>query len=205
MTMPTDPGLAALIAAADSLAVLAARRRTAARYAAARGEVRRILDATLELMRANPADEVRIADVVRGAGLSNDAFYRTFRGKGELMAALADDATRQLLADVAQQANEHTDTVEQVRACVRTVLRQAADPEVAATTRAVLRHAPRARGAQDAAQLQTGLAELLGGLAVPEPLIAAGAIIALMEHYLWAERQPPHDAVDRLVSWVLPR
>lgn len=203
--MPTDPGLAALIAAADSLADLAVRRRTAQRHAAARGEVRRILDATLELMRADPTREVRITDVVRGAGLSNDAFYRTFRGKGELMAAVGDDTTRQLLADVAHQANQQTDTVEQVRACVRAVLRQAGDPETAATTRAVLRHAPRPRAAEGAARLQTGLAELLGGLAVPEPLIAAGAVVALMEHYLWAERQPPDDAADRLVSWVLRR
>jgi AcrR family transcriptional regulator len=203
MTMPIDPGLTALIAAADSLADLAVRRRTAERHAAAQGDVRRILDATLDLMSANPTSEVRIADVVRAAGLSNDAFYRTFRSKSELMAAVADDGARRLLEYVARQGDKHTDPTEQVRACVRAVLRQAADPEIAATTRAVLRHTPPTWRLAGATHIQSGLADLLTGLDVPEPLIGACAIVALMEHYLWAERQPPEDAVDRLVSWVL--
>jgi AcrR family transcriptional regulator len=200
----TDPELAALIAAADSLVDRAVRRRAGDRQAAAHGEVRRILDATLELMRADPAREVRIADVVRAAGVSNDAFYRAFRGKDELMAAVSDDGARRLLDDLERQLAAVTDPAERVRVCVRAILRQAADPETAATALAVLRHSPRRpRGATD---IRTGVADLLrepyARLRGADPLMASCAVFGYLEHHLWAGSQPSAADIDRLAGWL---
>src|SRR5215211_3424623 len=110
----------------ESLLVQAVRRRTGDRVAAAEAEVRRLLDVGLELMTEAPESTPKVADIVRRAGVSNDAFYRAFGGKAELMAAIADDKA--------------PDPREQLAGSVRAVMRQAADPVVADTTRAVLRN-----------------------------------------------------------------
>jgi AcrR family transcriptional regulator len=201
--MPTDPALTRLIQAADSLAERAARRRLGDRPAAAQGEVRRILDATLDLMRSNPSGGVRVADVVRAAGVSNDAFYRAFRGKAELVAAVADDSARRLLTDIAGRIGAAGDPAGQVRACVHAVLARAADPDTAT----VLRHTPRSAGAH----LRTGIADLLTDpltrLGSPRPaadaLIAACAVLAVMEHHLWAGRPPSAADADDLLAYLL--
>jgi AcrR family transcriptional regulator len=199
--------LAALIAAADSLVERAVRRRAGERHLQARDEVRRILDAAVRLMREAPSGEVRIADVVRAAGVSNDAFYRAFRGKGELLAAVAEDRARLLVRDARVERDAAREPVEQIRACVRAVLRQASDPEQAAIARAVLRHAPRTR--QGGVQLQVRLADVL---AVPlarlgradgeDAVLAACAVLAYLEHLLWSDQQPGDDAVERTVGWL---
>jgi hypothetical protein len=52
------------------------------------GEVRRLLDAALEVMRRRgTASHSRVADVVRAAGLSNEDFYRHFPSKDALVTA----------------------------------------------------------------------------------------------------------------------
>jgi AcrR family transcriptional regulator len=197
--MPTDPALAALIEAADSLAEGAARRRLGDRPAAARTEVRRILDAALELLRGGA--ELRIAAVVRTARVSNDAFYRAFRGKAELLAAVADDSARQLLTDLRQAMTG--DPADQVRTCVRVVLARASRAN-APTTRAVLRHTPRP-GNTLPARLATLLADPLArlGATTTDALTTAGTILAVMEHHLWADQPPRQADEDALCRYVL--
>jgi AcrR family transcriptional regulator len=197
----------------ESLAARAVRRRTGDRYASAEDEVRRLLDVSLELMREDPAAHPKIAEIVRRARVSNDAFYRAFRSKDDLMAAIADDGARRLLGHLRHQRDKHTDPVEQIRACVQAVFKQAADPEVAATTRAVLRNTPHgAKSASGGAELRQRIADLL-----VEPLTACGsrdpardalvascAMFAVMEQFLWTERAPMTADVEHLVSWVVP-
>jgi AcrR family transcriptional regulator len=197
----------------ESLVAQAVRRRSGDRYAAAEDEVRRLVEAGLELMRADPAGNPKIAEIVRRAKVSNDAFYRAFRSKDDLMAAIADDGARRLLGHLRHQRDKHTDPVEQVRACVQAVFRQAGDPDVAAMTRTVLRNTSRgATSAWGGVELRQRIADLL-----IEPLTACGsrdpardaivascAMFAVMEQFLWAERSPLTADVEHLVSWIVP-
>lgn len=198
----------------ESLAARAVRRRAGERYASAEDEVRRLLDVSLELMRADPAGTPKIAEIVRRAKVSNDAFYRAFRSKDDLMAAIADDGARRLLGHLRHQCDKHTDPVERIRACVRTVFRQAADPEVAATTRAVLRNTPHgAKSASGGVELRRRIADLLieplteCGSRDParDAVVASCAMLAVMEQFLWSERPAATADVEHLVSWIVPR
>src|SRR3954451_13340736 len=194
----------------ESLLAQAVRRRTGDRLAAAEDEVRRLLDVGLRLMQEAPTSSPRIADIVSRAGVSNDAFYRAFRSKDDLMAAIADDGARRLMSYVRHQAGKAVDPEGRLRRAVVAVLAQAADPQIAATTRAVLRHAAPGRGAASA-DVRTRLArELAGplrdlGSAQPDQdaLVAACAVFAVMEQYLWSEQAPTEDDVEHLVQFVL--
>jgi AcrR family transcriptional regulator len=163
-------------------------------------------------MQDDPAGNPRIADIVRAAGVSNDAFYRTFRGKDDLMAAIADDGARRLLGYVRHQRDKQPDAAAQVRACIEAVFSQAADPGIAATTRAVLRSAvgaqPRAAGVPGVREkLAAELLEPLRALPSADPerdaVLVAVTTFAVMEQYLWGERVPGREDVDHLVSFVL--
>lgn len=197
----------------ESLAARAVRRRTGDRHASAEDEVRRLLDVSLELMRADPAANPKIAEIVRRAKVSNDAFYRAFRSKDDLMAAIADDGARRLLGHLRHQRDKHADPVEQIRACVRAVFKQAADPEVAATTRAVLRNTPHGgKSVSGGAELRQRIADLLvepltacgSPDAARDALVASCAMFAVMEQFLWTERTPMTADVEHLVSWIVP-
>src|SRR5580658_8369214 len=73
------------------------RRSLAKRESEYAGEVGRLLDAALDLMRQRgTTSRPRVADIVAAAGLSNDAFYRHFPSKDALVAALLEDGTERL-------------------------------------------------------------------------------------------------------------
>jgi AcrR family transcriptional regulator len=197
----------------ESLAAVAVRRRIGGRQAVAEDEVRRLLAVGLELTRGDPSGNPKIADIVRIAGVSNDAFYRAFRSKDDLMAAIVDDGARRLISYVEHMRDKAVDPIGQVRGCIGAILKQAADPEVAATSRAVFRHAARVDQARvtGSVDVRRGLALLLvdplARLGSPEPtqdaLVAAGAIFAAMETFLWAEQAPTQGDADHLLRWLL--
>jgi AcrR family transcriptional regulator len=162
-------------------------------------------------MQEDPEGSPRIADIVREAGVSNDAFYRAFRSKDDLMAAIADDGSRRLLSYVRHQRDKAPEPADQLRACVAAVFGQAIDPQIAATTRAVIRHtssAPRAVGVVAVRdRLAKELLEPLRHLHSADPerdaLVVACATFAVMEHFLWGERVPTEADLDHLVGFVL--
>lgn len=108
---------------------LAQRRET---YAT---EIRTLLDAALTVMRREETIDPRVSDIVRTAGLSNQAFYRHFRGKDELLVALLDDGRQRLITTIERRMARGRSPAEQVRAWIEVVLAQARDPEAAAATR----------------------------------------------------------------------
>jgi AcrR family transcriptional regulator len=193
----------------ESLLAQAVRRRTGDRQAAAEDEVRRLLDVGLRLMQDSPASPPRIADIVSLAGVSNDAFYRAFRSKDDLMAAIADDGSRRLISYVRHQAEKAADPAGRVRAIVQAVLAQAADPKVAETTRAVLRHtaARKVPSVDVRERLAAELAGPLGALGSGDPerdaLVAACAVFAVMEQHLWRKQTPTADDTEHLVTFLL--
>jgi AcrR family transcriptional regulator len=112
------------------------RRALAARESAYSGEVQRLLDAGLALMSEGERSP-RVADIVKRAGLSNQAYYRHFESKDELVAAVFDAGSYRLDSYLRHQVEKAGSPAAQLRAWIRGVLSQAR-PAVAAPTRAAL-------------------------------------------------------------------
>ena len=110
-------------------------RSLAGRHEAYEVEIRDLLDAALTVMRREETIDPRVSDIVRAAGLSNQAFYRHFRGKDELLVALLDDGRQRLLDTIERRMARADGPAERVRAWIDAVLAQARDPEAAAATR----------------------------------------------------------------------
>jgi AcrR family transcriptional regulator len=198
----------------EPLAELAVRRAVASRVRNAEQDVGRLLEVGLALMaEADDRDVPRVADIVRAAGLSNDAFYRYFASKDDLVAAIVDDGSRRLLAHVRHQLGKSDDPVVRLRHALIAVLKQATDPEVAATTRAVLRHASAShpmkstRWTRLATELAVLLREPIAELGVGDPRrdarTVAITVLAAMEHFLWAQGQPSSLDIEHLTDFVL--
>lgn len=98
-------------------------------------EVRRLVDAAYAVMRRNGSVDPRVADIVDAAGLSNQAFYRHFRSKDELLLAVLEDGQRRLVSTVERRMSRATPGAAQVQAWIEGVLEQARNPEAAANTR----------------------------------------------------------------------
>src|SRR5690606_5850001 len=101
-----DPAVAGVGAPGD-VAARIAQRALAKRGAEYASEVRRLLDAGLQVMRAcGTASRPRVADVVAAAGLSNDAFYRHFPSKDALVVAIIEDGAERLRSYLAHQMSK---------------------------------------------------------------------------------------------------
>jgi AcrR family transcriptional regulator len=121
-----------------------AGRSLADRHEAYAAEIRTLFDAALTVMRRDETIDPRVSDIVRTAGLSNQAFYRHFRGKDELLVALLDDGRQRLLATIEKRMRRAgDDPAARVRAWIGAVLDQARDPEAAAATRPFALHGDR--------------------------------------------------------------
>src|SRR4051794_2121637 len=122
----------------DDVAGRIAQRTLARRGADYTGEIRRLLDAALAVMRECGTDSrPRVADIVAAAGLSNDAFYRHFASKDALVGALLEDGAARLVSYLDHQMAKEATADRKVRRWVEGVLSQT-DEEIAATTLAVL-------------------------------------------------------------------
>ncbi|MGW0040199.1 TetR/AcrR family transcriptional regulator [Rhodococcus sp. NPDC003348] len=197
----------------DDFASRIAQRALAKREASYAGEVRRLLDAALEVMRNCGTDSrPRVSDIVAAAGLSNDAFYRHFKSKDALVAAILEDGTERLTAYVGHQMAKEPTPEGQVRRWVEGVLSQCAE-DAATTTRAVLWNAgtlsadaiggPPSAAGPLAALLNAPLAEL--GSPDPEfdASLAAHAAVGKLADYLWGGRQPTEADIDRIAAFCL--
>ena len=178
------------------------------------GEVRRLLDAALDVMRrCGTTSRPRVADIVAAAGLSNDAFYRHFPSKDALVAALLEDGTERLRSYLAHQMAKEGTPAGQVRRWVEGVLDQAADEDIAATTLAVLWNGgsvgeglPSARPSAShplAVLLQAPFAEL--GSAHPEldAELAAHAVVGRLSDHLWERSHPSSETIDHVADVCL--
>ncbi|MGZ4799477.1 MAG: TetR/AcrR family transcriptional regulator [Acidimicrobiia bacterium] len=119
----------------ENLVSTLADRSLAERHETYAAEIRTLLDAALTVMRREETIDPRVSDIVRTAGLSNQAFYRHFRGKDELLVALLEDGRQRLLATIERRMARADGAADQVRAWIEAVLAQARDPEAAAATR----------------------------------------------------------------------
>ncbi|MBF4480732.1 TetR family transcriptional regulator [Rhodococcus rhodochrous] len=145
------------------------------------------------LTRGEPA---RVADIVAAAGLSNDAFYRYFKSKGDFVDAVVEEGGHRLVRYLRHKIDQAADPDAALRAGIAAVLNQAVDPEIAAATRNVVSsaggrsHAPKVRE-----DLEKAVAEVLAGpiadLGSADPqrdsLTTSILLLAVMEHLLWRD------------------
>ena len=191
-----------------------AQRTLAGRETRYEGEVRRLLDAALDVMRScGTTSRPRVADIVAAAGLSNDAFYRHFPSKDALVAALLEDGTERLQSYLAHQMDKEASAEGKVRRWVEGVLAQAADEDVAATTLAVLWNGgsvgeglPAGRPSASrplAVLLHAPFAEL--GSPTPEldASLAAHAVVGTLSDHLWERARPSRSTIDHVVDVCL--
>jgi AcrR family transcriptional regulator len=189
------------------------RRTLAKREGEYASEVRRLLDAALEVMRrCGTASRPRVADIVAAAGLSNDAFYRHFQSKDALVAAILEDGGERLRSYLAHQLAKEPTPEGQVRRWVNGVLSQA-DPDIAATTLAVLWNGSSVGGGMAAgrhfasAPLGSLLCEPFAALGSDAPeldaALAAHATLGMLSDCLWRQAQPTPAEVEHVTTFCL--
>jgi AcrR family transcriptional regulator len=118
-----------------SLAETLADRALDERRAAYADEVRRLIDAAYAVMRSTGEIDPRVGDVVRAAGLSNQAFYRHFKSKDELLLAVLTDGQHRLLATLQSRMARVEPGAPRVAAWIEGVMAQARNAEAAENTR----------------------------------------------------------------------
>jgi AcrR family transcriptional regulator len=177
------------------------------------GEVRRLLDAALEVMRrCGTGSRARVADIVAAAGLSNEAFYRHFRSKEALVGALLEDGAERLRSYLSHQMEKEQSPEIQVRRWVEGVLSQA-EEEIAAATLAVLWNAGNVGGGVASGRhfASSPLATLLGepfaamGSVAPEldAALVAHAVLGTLSDHLWQGTRPTPMEVDHIHAFCL--
>ncbi|MFJ9564085.1 TetR/AcrR family transcriptional regulator [Streptomyces fuscichromogenes] len=178
-------------------------------------ETEALLDAGLALMVSAGGRRPRVADIVAAAGLSNDAFYRSFASKDALVEAIVERGARTLVGYVrhriARAAGRGPEA--RLRAGLEAVVRQAADVTLARQTRAVLAnatgHAPRAPHVTVAlvdalaALFAQPAAELGAGDPMRSARTAAGAVVAALQYWLFTEEVPGRAEAEHLVGFLL--
>jgi AcrR family transcriptional regulator len=194
----------------EDLASRIAHQTLARRGADYAGEVRRLLDAALEVIREHgTSSRPRVADIVAAAGLSNDAFYRHFPSRDALVTALLEDGTERLAGYLRHQMEKESSPQEQVRRWVEGVLSQT-KREIAAPTLAVLWNGGSV-GANRPHDAHTALASLLyepfAALGCTDPELFASlvshATLGKVAEYLWAEQTPTRSEVAQIVAFSI--
>ena len=191
----------------------AAQEALARREAAYAEEVRRLLDAGLDVMRrCGTSSRPRVADIVAAAGLSNDAFYRHFPSKDALVAALVDDGALRLRSYLDHQMAKAPAPEAKVRRWIEGVMSQA-EGEVAATTLAVVWNGDSVAGpsgpgrtvarAAPGGLLEAPFAELGSSRPELDAALVAHAVFGRLSEKLWEGAQADAAEVDHLVGFCL--
>ncbi|WP_157218037.1 TetR/AcrR family transcriptional regulator [Flavisphingomonas formosensis] len=175
-------------------------RVLAPRYAIYLDEVNRFIAACVKVMTRTGDFSPRVKEVIDEAGLSNQAFYRHFASKEELLLAVIDAGTRDLDSYLRHRMASVDTPVERIRAWVNGFAAQAISPEAAAATRPFMipsarladrfPDAVRANGALLTASLEEALADAFAGGAVRgdiDPVEDARFIYDLAKE--WLQRQ----------------
>ena len=197
-----------------SLAEQAAGRSTAELVAARADEAQRLMDAGMAvIVRHGTNSRATVAEIVREAGLSNQAFYRHFAGKDDLVAAIIDAGARRLVGYAEHRMAAFDDPLDQVGAWVRAVLSQGTDPKVAEPTRAVTWSrnalaADRETSARQADSLVWALLEApLAALERPHPrqeaYLVGRLVFAVLTEVLWSGEVVTADELDFVTDFCL--
>lgn len=194
-------------------------RAIEARRVAARDEVERLVSAAFVLIERTGNLEPKVSDILAEAGLSNQAFYRHFKSKHELLVAVLDDGIRGLADYLARRMAACATPLEAILEWIRGMAIQVQNPSGAqasrpfALARGRLAEAFPAeiRAAQSTvtASLQEALEEAVrtGVLPAVDPARDAESLYHLMmgwvEARLVESRIPEEGEVERLESFAM--
>lgn len=187
-----------------SKAEAAVQRSLERRQATAQAEVDRLIEAGRDLFGsgANP----RVADIVKAAGVSIEAFYRYFGSKGDFVAAVAEDGGQRVTSYVEHKMAGIDDPAKRLRAGVDALMSQASRPELATAARNILgragTHQDGSIEASLAALLSPTLVELGSTDAERDSRVAATALVGVLQSHVWGETRPSRRDVDHLTSFL---
>ncbi|KRE98001.1 hypothetical protein ASG88_17625 [Nocardioides sp. Soil777] len=186
-------------------------RALAKQRADATQEVEAILDAALRVAERSAPAAPRVADIVAEAKSSNQAFYRYFNGKDDLMLAVMERGLLRVQTYVAHLMEKESDPLEKVAAWIRGILTQVTDETAARQSVAVSMQL----GWRSRHTLGEPLVSELGSLLI-EPIRQAGsetaeldaqvideAVMGTMNRHMRHGTAPDADACDHLVSFCL--
>lgn len=198
----------------DPVVARTTQRALARRQAIYSDEVRRLLEAGLEVMRRfGTAKTPRVADILDEAGLSRDAFYRHFASKEDLVAAIVEAGSHRLVGYLRHQMDKEADPAGMLRRWLEGIMAQAADPEVAHSTRAVLwngGHVGERSRSQDLARYAPLTELILGPIAAlgsadpdRDGALITYAAMGWMQEFLWRCATPRAEDIAHLVSFCM--
>jgi AcrR family transcriptional regulator len=144
-------------------------RALAKQRADATREVEAILDAALRVAERVAPAAPRVADIVAEAGTSNQAVYRYFAGKDDLMRAVYERGIARLHSYLEHQIGKETEPAKQIEAWIRSVLTQVTDRKAARQSAAITRQL-----GQQADIDSGGLLAAVAGLLI-DPVARAGS------------------------------
>lgn len=197
----------------NDVAVRIARQTLAKQEAGYAGDVQRLLDAARDVItRCGTDSRPRVADIVAAAGLSNDTFYRHFRSKDALVAALLQDGTERLVSYTAHLMGKESTAARRARRWVEGVFSQTRE-DMASATRALLWNAG-AIGADPAsgrhahvAPLAALLREPFADLGSADPDLDASlvthAALGKISEYVFRGVTPTRAEIDHIVEFSL--
>ncbi len=201
------------------LAIRSVERTLASRYSTYIDEVRRLIRAAVTVMDRQQTTNPKVSDIVREAGLSNQAFYKHFRSKSELFLAILDEGQRELVTYLEHQTAKAATGIGKVRNWVVGIMSQAAVPGAASATRGVMMnsHELQAEYPEECNRLNQLLVEPLvaairlaeeeGAARSTDPLKAAMTIFRLAgsttETYVLSRRVPSEEDIEFLVDFIL--
>ena len=174
-------------------------------------EVRRLIDAAFAVMRSTGDIDPQVRDIVKTAGLSNQAFYRHFPSKDALMLAVLADGQRQLVDYLTARVASSADPETQVRRWIEGVLAQARNEAAAEATRPFAINSARLADRYPA-DLAASRAELLSTLTPSvralggddeEAAFTCELALARMNDAISHRRRPQPPEVQRLVAFCL--
>lgn len=206
------PSAAPTARAEVDVASRVARRAVAGREEAYTDEVRRLLDAAFSVLRASGDLDPRVSDIVRESGLSNQAFYRHFTGKDELLLAVLEEGRRLLVDYLTRRMAAVPPGEPRVRRWIEGVMEQARNREAAARTRPFAVNDTRLHDRfpdQTAEAAELLLAPLRDAIADAggDPERDARAVYQLamgtMHDHLLARTVPSRDDVEHVVRFAL--
>ena len=195
-----------------TLAQELAEKAVAGRLESYAGEVRRLLDAAYAVMARTGDIDPRVGDIVKEAGLSNQAFYRHFAGKDALLVAVLDDGQRRLVETLERRMRRVEPGAPRVRAWIEGVLEQARNADAAENTRPFAINGVRLSDrfpAETAASFERLLAPLrdaiadAGGDAVRDTAAVREIAMGTMHRFLVERRTPSRADVEHVVRFSL--
>jgi AcrR family transcriptional regulator len=188
-----------------------ADRTLAVRRDAYAAEVRRLIDAAFSVMRESGDIDPSVRDIVKTAGLSNQAFYRHFASKDALLLAVLADGHRQLVEYLARRLASTNDPEARMRRWIEGVMAQARDPRAADATRPFALNGGRLadRFPDDLAASRTELLDTLSpsvralGGTHQDAAFVCDLVLARMNDAIAHRRRPHPQEVERLVGFCL--